>query len=112
MVVPCLRRLLPVTAGARVRSQVNPCEICGGESDTGTGLYTNTSVFPCQYNSTNVALLLFSTCCSYQKDKRAKTGNVPQKNALSEIGKRWIEESTVNLNGLTMQVSADTVTLT
>jgi len=46
MVVPCLRRLLPVTAEARVRSQVNPCEICGGESDTGTGLYTNILFFP------------------------------------------------------------------
>lgn len=46
----------PVTAEARVLSQVNPCEICGEESDTGTDLYTSISVFPRQYNSTSVAL--------------------------------------------------------
>jgi hypothetical protein len=27
----------PLTAETRVRSQVNPCEICGGQSGTGTG---------------------------------------------------------------------------
>jgi hypothetical protein len=41
-----------------------------------------------------------------------KNWNLPQKNALSEIGKRWIEESTVSLKGLTVQVSTGTVTLT
>ena len=48
--MPCLRRL--VTAEARVRSWVSPCEICGGQSDTGTCFSATTSVFPCQYNST------------------------------------------------------------
>jgi hypothetical protein len=28
---------LPLTAEARVRAHVNQCEICGGESGTGTG---------------------------------------------------------------------------
>jgi hypothetical protein len=27
----------PVTADARVRFRVSPCEICGGQSGTGTG---------------------------------------------------------------------------
>ena len=41
------------TAEARVRSQTSPCEICGGQSVTGTGSSASTSDFPCQYHSTN-----------------------------------------------------------
>jgi hypothetical protein len=39
----------PLTAEARVRSRVSPCEICGGQSGT--------SVFPCQFHSTRAQLL-------------------------------------------------------
>jgi len=37
---------LPLTAKARVQSQVSPQEICGEQSGTGTGFSTNTSVSP------------------------------------------------------------------
>ena len=48
----------PLAAKARSRSQVSPCEVCGGQSGTGTGFYPSTSVIPCQYHSI-IALYLF-----------------------------------------------------
>jgi len=41
-----------LTAEARVQSQVDACEICGGQSGTGSGFPPNTSVFPRQNHST------------------------------------------------------------
>ena len=43
----------PVTAETRVRYQLCPCEICGVQSGTGTGCFPSTTVFLCQYHSTN-----------------------------------------------------------
>jgi hypothetical protein len=47
----------PPIVEARVRSRVNLCGICGGQSDTGTGFSTSSSVFPCQFHSTGAPLL-------------------------------------------------------
>jgi hypothetical protein len=39
----------PLTTDARIRARVNPCGICGGQSDTGTGYFSQSySVFPRQ----------------------------------------------------------------
>jgi hypothetical protein len=35
----------PVSAEARVRTQVSPCEICSGQSDIGRGFHTISSSF-------------------------------------------------------------------
>jgi hypothetical protein len=75
----------PVTTEAPVRSQVSPYGICGGRIGTGTGFSSSTLVFPYQYHSTSAPYLCSSPCCLYQ-DKRAKSGNLPKSNALSEIG--------------------------
>ena len=65
----------------RVRSQLNPCESCGRQSDNRRDLSPSTSIFPCHYNSTNAPYS--SSCYSYQ-DSRAKSGNLPKSNALSQ----------------------------
>jgi len=43
-------RRRPVTAEFRVRSQANPCGICGGLCDNGIGFVTIGSALPSQYN--------------------------------------------------------------
>ena len=45
--VPC-----PFTAGARARSEVSQCGICGGQSGTWTEFSASVSVVPSQYHST------------------------------------------------------------
>jgi len=46
---------------AQVQSQTSPCGIIGGQCGTGAGFPTNTSVFACQYHSTNAPYQLALT---------------------------------------------------
>jgi hypothetical protein len=55
-IAQAVRRRAP-NAEDRVRSRVSPCEICGGQSGSGTIFFPNTSVFPCQFHSTGTPLL-------------------------------------------------------
>jgi hypothetical protein len=41
-----------LTAENRVRARAKLYLICGGQSDTGTGLSSGSSVFPCHHHST------------------------------------------------------------
>ena len=43
----------PLTAETRVRFLGRQCENCGGQIHAGSGFSPSTSVFPCQYHSTN-----------------------------------------------------------
>lgn len=40
-------------------------------------------------HSTNAAYASSSTCCSYQKDGKASAGNLPKREAVSEMGEHW-----------------------
>jgi hypothetical protein len=82
----------PVTAEARVLSQVISCEIYDGHGGVGTGVSPIYSGFRFLYHYTNAPHSSLSTCCSYQKDKRAKPGNLPKGNVLSETGEHRIEK--------------------
>ena len=42
----------PLTV-ATFKLQASPCGICGAQSDAVTGFPPSTSVFPCQYHSTD-----------------------------------------------------------
>jgi hypothetical protein len=75
-----LRRL---TAEARFRSRFTPSEICDGESGTGTGFSPGTSVFLCQYHSSNAPYSSSSAGYPYHKDKRAKPGNIPKSSSVN-----------------------------
>jgi hypothetical protein len=43
---------------AQVLSQVSPCEICGGQSGSGRGVSTSTSILPCWYHFQQCFILI------------------------------------------------------
>ena len=62
----------------------------GGKSGNGTGFSSSVKVFPRHYGYTSARYLSLCICC--EKDKVAKPGDLPKRNTLSEIGKRWIKK--------------------
>jgi hypothetical protein len=46
-------------AETAVRFQASNCDFSGGQSSIGTGFSQRTSVFYCQYHSTNTSILIF-----------------------------------------------------
>jgi hypothetical protein len=52
----------------------------------------STSAFPCQYHFTNAPYSVFIYMLLVLKDRQVKPGNLPKSNALSEIGKCWIQQ--------------------
>ena len=59
---------------------------------SGVGFCSSTSDFPLSVSFHKCYTLIFATFRSYQKDKQSKPGNIPKRNALSEIGEHWIEK--------------------
>jgi hypothetical protein len=91
-VAPWLRRIVAGLSPRRSGFHKSPCETCGGQSGKGTGVSPITSVFSCQYHSTNAPYTSSSASCSCQKDKGANPENVPKSNACSQIEEHWIQK--------------------
>jgi hypothetical protein len=64
------------------------CEICDGQSGIVTGFSTSTSVLRRQCYSINARNPYPSTHSSYQKDKRAKHGNLPKNMLFRKSGRQ------------------------
>jgi hypothetical protein len=63
--------------------------------------------YPCQYHSTKAPRLFSSRYWYCQKDKRAKTGNLPKRNSVSEIGENCIEVCSLSLQRVNRLVYDD-----
>ena len=64
----------PLVEEARVRSRNCQCEIYGEQSATWTRFLRALRFSAVKFHSTNASYSSSSTCCSYQKDKRADVG--------------------------------------
>lgn len=58
----------------------------------GQVFFLSISIFPCQCHSTNAPCSFSSKCCSYQKEKWSKHGNLPKSNSLSEIWENLVDK--------------------
>jgi hypothetical protein len=76
----------PPTAGTQLQSQVT----FDRHNENGTDFSTSTLLLLYQYHFINAPYASSFTCCCYQQDKKAKTGNPPKINSLLEIGKHCI----------------------
>jgi hypothetical protein len=93
--VPFLRRLAASHTLRRpqVRSQVSPCGIFGGQSDSGTGFSPSTSVFRRRYHSTigtHSGISLNTTL--FRRTSGRSLGKLQQTNAISNVGEQRAEK--------------------
>jgi hypothetical protein len=67
------------------------------------GFSPSIPVFSCTYHFTDAP----SACCSYQKYtyKWAKSANIPNSNAFSEIAEHWIENTPTFLSSTVIRTS-------
>jgi hypothetical protein len=79
-------------SGSPFRSEISPCEICGGQSGTETLLSVSTSIFPCRHHSIKAPCMYWSKCCSNREDNWRKPEQFRKNVAVSEIGEHSIEK--------------------
>ena len=80
----------PFTVEARVQSKASPCEICSGQSDTGTGFSGSTSFFSLLLSFHQCSTLIF-TYTLLLRGQAGEAGNLLKISALSEIGEHRIK---------------------
>ena len=79
-----------VIAVAGLWSRATPCKICGTQRGTGTRFAHHTSIFPCQYHSTNVPysyLHLNTAFIRRTRDQRLETSK--QSSVIPDTEQRW-----------------------
>jgi len=76
----------PLNSEVPVRCQTSQCEICGGQSSTGSDFCPNTTGFPCII-PLRVIYHFYLKNCHDQKDEWTNSGNLHKNNAGSEIDK-------------------------
>jgi hypothetical protein len=76
----------PLTADARTRSQVSPCNIRSGHSGTVTVFFFFTSSFAVNIIPTILHKHFSATRCSCQKNQQTKPGNLPKAMLLRKSG--------------------------
>jgi len=81
-----------------VSFQTISCEICGGQSGTGTGFSQSTASFPLSVSFHHCSILIHLHVAAFTRKKRAKPGNPPKINALSKIGEYWLESASTILS--------------
>jgi hypothetical protein len=82
-------RRRPLTMEVQVLSRASPCEICGGQSNRGKRFCSNIPVLLVSLK--NAAYSSWCEYFRYQKDKRAKLGNL-RNYAVSDIGEFRVEK--------------------
>ena len=68
-----------VSAVVRVRSQVRPCDFCGGECGTDTGGFPSIFGFPCLYHSINAPYACCNLHAAVTRRTKARTQGTFQK---------------------------------
>ena len=86
----CCRR--PLTTEVQVRSRASPCEICGGQRDSGEGFYSNTSLSSFSIIPKMLHAHLHVNTSFIRRTSGRNFGTLKQINAFSDIGECEIEE--------------------